>query len=285
LGLPLSITKPIVADFWPLVTKCERRLVNISSFLSQAGRLQMTNAVISALPTFTMCTYLLPKTVIKQIDKYRKHYLWMGSNPNSKKPPKAAWNMVCNSRENGGLGVHDLYILNESLLLKHLHKFFNKCDIPWVQLVWNTQYNAQTVPTNSRKGSFWWKDIFKLLVKFKNMATPTVGDGSSCLLWEDVWHGPALSSQYPELFSYVHSNQISVQLFILTEDKSDFFHLPLSVEAYDQYQLLLNDMESMHLSQNNDKWTYAWGSHLFMSSKAYSHLLGSVTVSLVYKWL
>jgi hypothetical protein len=138
LGLPLSITKPIVADFWPLVTKCERRLVNISSFLSQAGRLQMTNAVISALPTFTMCTYLLPKTVIKQIDKYRKHYLWMGSNPNSKKPPKAAWNMVCNSRENGGLGVHDLYILNESLLLKHLHKFFNKCDIPWVQLVWNT---------------------------------------------------------------------------------------------------------------------------------------------------
>jgi hypothetical protein len=92
----------------------------------------MTNAVISALPTFTMYTYLLPKIVIKQIDKYRKHCLWMGFDPNSKKPPKAAWNMVCNSRENGGLGVHDLYILNESLFLKHLHKFFNKCDIPWV---------------------------------------------------------------------------------------------------------------------------------------------------------
>jgi hypothetical protein len=99
LGLPLSITKPTVADFWPLVSKCERRLVNISSFLSQAGRLQMTNAVISALPTFTMCTYLLPKTVIKQIDKYRKHCLWRGSDLNSKKPPKAAWKLVCNSRE------------------------------------------------------------------------------------------------------------------------------------------------------------------------------------------
>lgn len=44
-------------------------------------------------------------------------------------------------------------------------------------------------------------------------------------------------------------------------------------------------MESIHLSQNNDKWTYAWGSPLFVSSKAYSHLLGSVTVSPVYKWL
>jgi hypothetical protein len=90
LGLPLSISKPIVADFWPLVFKCERRLVNISSFLSEAGRLQMTNAVISALPTFTMCTYLLPKIVIKQVDKYRKHCLWRGYELNSKKPPKVA---------------------------------------------------------------------------------------------------------------------------------------------------------------------------------------------------
>jgi hypothetical protein len=56
LGLPLSLTKLLVADFWPLVSKCERRLSVVSSFLSQAGRLQMTNVVISALPTYTMCT-------------------------------------------------------------------------------------------------------------------------------------------------------------------------------------------------------------------------------------
>jgi hypothetical protein len=57
-----------------------------SSFLSDAGRLQLTNDVLSALPTFAMCTFLLPKTVIKQIDKFRKHCLWRGSDPNSKKP-------------------------------------------------------------------------------------------------------------------------------------------------------------------------------------------------------
>jgi hypothetical protein len=34
LGLPLSITRPTVADYWPLVSRCERRLVSISSFLS-----------------------------------------------------------------------------------------------------------------------------------------------------------------------------------------------------------------------------------------------------------
>jgi hypothetical protein len=39
LGLPLGLTKPKVEDFLPLVTRCERRLVSTSLFLSQAGKL------------------------------------------------------------------------------------------------------------------------------------------------------------------------------------------------------------------------------------------------------
>jgi hypothetical protein len=34
LGLPLGITKPRVEDFLPLVTKCGRRLISTSMFLS-----------------------------------------------------------------------------------------------------------------------------------------------------------------------------------------------------------------------------------------------------------
>jgi hypothetical protein len=32
LDLPLSTTKPLVVDFWPLVSKCERRLTTHSFF-------------------------------------------------------------------------------------------------------------------------------------------------------------------------------------------------------------------------------------------------------------
>jgi hypothetical protein len=149
LGLPLRLTKPTVADFWPLVSQCERRLVSISSFLSQAGRLQLTNAVFSALPTFAMSTFLLPKTVVKQIDKFRKHCLWRGSDLNNKKPPKTAWPMVCVSKENGGLGVLNLQTQNQSILLKNLHKFYNRLDIPWVQLVWEIWYTNGQWKTTS----------------------------------------------------------------------------------------------------------------------------------------
>jgi hypothetical protein len=60
------------------------------------------------LPTFFMCTLALPKTVIKQIDKYRKHCLWRGSDINAKTPPKAAWKLVCKPKIEGGLGIIDI---------------------------------------------------------------------------------------------------------------------------------------------------------------------------------
>ena len=77
----------------------------MSTFLSQAGRLELTNAVFTVLPTFYMCTLALPKTVVKQIDKYRKHCLWRGSDVNGKGQPKAASPLVCTPKDEGGLGV------------------------------------------------------------------------------------------------------------------------------------------------------------------------------------
>jgi hypothetical protein len=85
---------------------------------------------------FFMSTFQLHKTVIKQIDKYRKHCLWRDSDVNAKKTPKGAWEMVCLPKSEGGLGILNLRTQNEALLLKHLHKFFNRHDLPWVHLVW-----------------------------------------------------------------------------------------------------------------------------------------------------
>jgi len=65
-----------------------------------------------------MCTFKLHKTVIKQIDKFRKHCLWRGADIDAKSPPKAAWHMVCLPKSEGGLGVINLNTQNEALLLK-----------------------------------------------------------------------------------------------------------------------------------------------------------------------
>jgi hypothetical protein len=75
------------------------------------------------------------KIVIQQIYKYGKHYLWRGADINARSPPKAAWD-VCLPKIEGGLGVLHLEAHNDALLLKNLHKFFNKSGTPWVHLVW-----------------------------------------------------------------------------------------------------------------------------------------------------
>lgn len=211
--------------------------MTISGFLSQAGRLQLTNAVFSALPTFAMSTYLLPETVIKQIDKFRKHCLWHGSDVTSKKPPKAAWPMAYIPKESGGLGILNLHTHNQSLLLKILHKFFNRFDIPWVHLVWAVRYSNGRPPTESRKGSFWWRDIQKLLPAFKGMAMATVENGSSCFFWLDSWNGFSRTSM-PELFSFVKNRHITVQQVCQSTHLHDIFHLPLSEEAFEQFTQL-----------------------------------------------
>jgi len=77
-----------------------------------------------------MCTLALPKTVIQRIDKFRKHCLWRGNDINARKPPEAAWKMVCRTKEEGGLGVIDIEQQNKALLMKNLDKFYNKNDIP-----------------------------------------------------------------------------------------------------------------------------------------------------------
>jgi hypothetical protein len=56
---------------------------------------------------------------------------------------------------------------------------------PWVHLIWEKHYTNCRLPSHVEKGSFWWKDILKLLDKFKGMASASVPDGASCLLWDD----------------------------------------------------------------------------------------------------
>jgi hypothetical protein len=74
-------------------------------FLTQGGKLIMVNFVLSSLPTFYMSAIKVPIDILNQIDRYRRHYLWRGSDVNAKKPPLAAWKLVCRPKKKGGLGV------------------------------------------------------------------------------------------------------------------------------------------------------------------------------------
>ena len=162
LGLPMGLTKPQVKDYAPLICRIERRLSASSQFLSYAGRLQLVNSVISSLPTYYMCSLKLPVTVIDIIDKHRKNCLWRGSDFRKKGYNLAAWDLVRRPKSKGGLGVINLSLQNDALLLKQLDKFYTKENIQWVNLIWGKYYRAGVPHLAREKGSFWWKDILRL---------------------------------------------------------------------------------------------------------------------------
>jgi hypothetical protein len=188
LGLPMGLFKPKAEDFLPLIHRIERRLLSTSTYRNQAGRLEMVNAVLTALPTFYMSNLKLPPTTYKQIDRHKKHCMWRGANMNAKKPPLAAWKLETRPKSDGGIGITNLSTQNNALLIKNLHKFYNIMDIPWVNLIWENYYSNGTVPASRPKGSFWWKALLKLTSSFKGISEADIKDGQIVLLWQNLWN-------------------------------------------------------------------------------------------------
>jgi hypothetical protein len=153
----------------------------------------------------------MPPTIRQQIDKYKKHCTWRGSDLNARKPPLAAWKLATRPKREGGLGIINLKTQNEALLMKHLHKFINRIDCPWVNLVWNNYYYNGSLPDHRPKGSFRWRSLLKLLTKFKGTAISQMNQGSSVLMWQDMWNNGVRSLHMPELFSFTLNPYISVK--------------------------------------------------------------------------
>ena len=130
----------------------------------------------------TMCTLKLTPKLIEMLDQIRRRCLWMKQTDEGERSNSlAAWSMVGMPKQSGGLGVLDLKTQNESLLLKFLHKFYNRKDIPWVQLTWDTLYDQKIPHASNSEGSFWGRDILKLTPIFRGITKVNVVCGTTTL--------------------------------------------------------------------------------------------------------
>jgi hypothetical protein len=74
-------------------------------------------------------------------------------------------------------------------------------------------------------------------------------------LWQDLWADQVLEQAFPELHSFARNELISVRQACQIQELHDLFHLPLSVEAFQQFQELLDYLDSLQLMEEDDLWT------------------------------
>jgi len=154
-----------------------------------------------------------------------------------------------------------------------------------VELIWDKHYRNGRLPSsNVPKGSFWWRDVLKLLDKYKGMASEMMSDGQSCLLWDDLWNGQVRKLQFPKLYSFAKNKSISLSKALGIVTFHDLFSLPVSIEAYNQLQDFQLELSEILLNDENDRWTYIWGNNQFSFAKAYKSLTGHSQVEPIYKW-
>jgi len=169
----------------------------------------------------------------------------------------AAWSMVQKPKDKGGLGVINLRLQNDPLLLKKLHKFYSRQDIPWVKLIWGTYYQNKVPHASREVGSFRWKDVLRLNVLYRGIARCSLGDGSTVLFWGDLWGPVVLAQAFPNLSQAATNTSASVMDIMAAPDLVSIVNLPLSQQAYEELVDMQDLLSSIaNVPGSNDHWSF-----------------------------
>jgi len=125
LGLPLSINKLPLSAFTPYIQKTDKYLCCWqTNLLNTMGRAVLVNSVLDSLLVYLMSSLQLPPSIIHQLDRKRRAFLWSGEKTGASPQSRClvAWTNVCCPKESGGLGIKDFGTQNICLLLKLIHR-------------------------------------------------------------------------------------------------------------------------------------------------------------------
>ncbi|KAG4954205.1 hypothetical protein JHK87_039799 [Glycine soja] len=226
LGLPIGVNPRRKVVWEPIIRKFEARLNKWNQrSISMAGRITLINAVLIALPLFYLSFFRAPATVINRLTAIQRQFLW-GGNFEGKKIAWVAWRQVCVSREMGGLGIKDIKVLNNALLIKWKWLMFHQSDQLWSRILVSKYKGWRGLEQGPSKQYFsqWWSDLRSInqhqsMVDVSKQFTWKDGRGDQILFWKDSWvdGGILLKDQFPELY------QISSQKLQIVADMGSFF--------------------------------------------------------------
>lgn len=120
LGVPLAARRLTVMEYRGLIDRITTRITGWNAkFLSYAGHLQVIRSILCSILIYWVQMFYLPSTVIDEIEKRCRLYLWTGYSMQSHRV-LVGWNDVCTRKKEGGLGIRHIKIWNIAFLFKNI---------------------------------------------------------------------------------------------------------------------------------------------------------------------
>ena len=103
-----------------------------TKLLNQAGKEVMIKSVAIAVPSYPLSVFSMPLSLCKAINSDIAHFWWSKGVGNNGMHWRA-WDKLCLSKLEGGIGFRDLNAYNLSLLAKQCWRIINNPNALWVQ--------------------------------------------------------------------------------------------------------------------------------------------------------
>lgn len=105
LGVPIFKGKPKASHLQSIADRIRLKLNSWhASLLSISGRTLLVKSVIHSMLTHSMAVYSWPVSLLKEIEKWTRNFIWSG-NIEKRKLVTVAWHKLCKPYDEGGLGL------------------------------------------------------------------------------------------------------------------------------------------------------------------------------------
>lgn len=190
LGLPLISTKLKTQDCAPLIHKICMRIDSWTcKMLSFAGRLQLLKVVLYGIQGYWTSHIFLQKGILKKLASYFIKFLW-GGDTTSNKMAKVSWEDCCFPKDEGGLGLKNLFLWNKAAVYYQLWRIL-KPNSSSIWLIWIQKTVLKRRPFWTMRipsyASWCLKKIMNVREEVLRYIKYKVGINSSFLLWHDPW--------------------------------------------------------------------------------------------------
>lgn len=190
LGMPIINGRMTKETYRFIVDKVNARLSGWrSKYLFLAGRVTLTQSVLSSLPYYSIQSALLPRATCNEIEKKCHGFIWV-STDEAKKIHLVKWNMVSKHKNHGGLGIRSMRQSNMALVTKLGWRVMNEDSNLWSRVLrhkYCTGRNDIDVFRPSREMSNVWKGIVHGAPTLRKGGWVSVGNGNRTLFWYHNW--------------------------------------------------------------------------------------------------